>query len=585
MQRTRLCAALAVVVLVLAACGPAASATPTTGRSPAATATPAAGTTPAPRAQNTPTPAPTSAPTRPAATSGPKFGGVLKKSVLGDPRVFDPFKITTSDLQDVVGFTHSRLVRFNPGPPACSPYPLQPHLATSWQWLDDRTLEVKLRQGVKYPAGPPYNGREFTASDVVYSVTKQWPKQSWYVAIIAAIEKVDVVDPYTIRFRLNQPLAMFPEKALSTPLGWVLGPEAFAMSGNPDDLDALMENVGLGPFQLVSYSPGVKATLKKTPNWYMSDLPYLDGLELRIMPDISTQSAALRSGILDMSFFRTAITPGLELEKTSPQLNISWCPGGNPVALYMRTDKAPYSDVRVRRAISMAMDREAVLKTVYLGKGVVSPTSVPAYFTKYWLPADQYPPEAKQYIQYNPQAAKKLLAEAGYPNGFETNMDFTAHFPEEPRVAEAVVAFLGEIGIRAKLRPMEYAEYSSVVYQAKYQETAISYVHGAEDPDTVVWDNFYSGGGKFVGKGRNRDYVNDPTLDKMLEQGRATIDEDKLKQLYRDIQIYQVQQQYYVFTAVPSLPTVQQPWVKGVYAQGYIKAESSDQLYKAWLDR
>ncbi len=493
---------------------------------------------------------------------------------------WDMFKNTGTNLHDIVAFNHTSLVRQNHGP-GCGAYPTDPELAQGWKWLSDRSLELKLKQGVKYQDLPPMNGREFVASDVVFTIEKQWPKMSWYKPITDAIDKIEAPDKYTVRINLKSPFAVFPDKAFMANVANIVAPEIFEGKA---DLVRQDQNVGLGPFVLTSYVIGVKATQKRSPNYatIRPGLPYLDGLDQYVIPDSSSQAAALRAGKLDFGTIQWEPAVIRDLQRTAPNLGSQVCPFETPPAITMRADKPPFNDVRVRRAISMAVDREALIRSVYVGMAWPTYSSITSMLGDYHLPQDKLPADIRRYVEYHPDDAKKLLTEAGYPDGFETTVIFTPRYGSVHRgISEAMVDYLGKIGIKAKIEVREYGRYlDSVLAGGNYEGMSTLWPSSAGDPDTPLWDTHHS-----TSTGRNRSHVNDPKMDKLLEAQRAAVDDAQRREIVYEAQRYWAQQLYYI--SFPQVPyaAFYQPYVKDVYHKAYDNKAKDDYMVFIWLDK
>ncbi len=560
---------LAVIVLLLATCAPAAEATATPTVAPATRLPPA---TSAPSATAAPTPKAVSTPT--TSRTQPKRGGTIVYPVLADPRAADPLRYGYSDIFQPLSMVHTRLTRFSPA--MCQVYPYQPELAESWAWVNDTTMEFKLKKGVRYPSVAPVNGREMVAEDVVYSATVQWPKADSMAEAVKLIEKVVAVGKYTVRLQLKQTMGGYYEKLDNSGMALIMPPEIF---GPKSDIEKLENNVGLGPFALKKYSPGVSMEFIRNEAYstIQPGLPYLDGVRFYVMPDFSTQTSAFMAGRLDAIGFEDP-TPAIPLERV-PQLRAGDCGGVVIWALYMNATKAPFTDVRVRRAVSMAVDRQVLLSAVYSGKGTTTYTGIAPHFGDYFLRKEGYPQDVRKLLDYDPEGAKKLLAEAGLPSGFSTTIAFTRRFPPQQRAAEALVAMLGKAGINAKLQPLEYARFQEVVYGALFEEMAIANTGAGRDIDSSVWDPYHS-----TSVPRNRGRLSDPQLDRMMEAFRRTTDEAQRIKLAKEIQVYQVSSGNLVWMPVGNYPAYAQAHVKDFRPILNTKAWG-DYFYNVWVDR
>ncbi|MBI2918767.1 MAG: hypothetical protein HYY01_12360 [Chloroflexi bacterium] len=549
-----------VMVLLLAACGPAATPSP----APEATV---------PRAQATATPRPTAAPET-SGSAQPKYGGVLR-TVGPTGSSWDPFISRFQDPQIAMSFIHTKLSVMSLAEKQCTFWPNSPQLGESWSWVNDSTLDLKVRPGVKFQNLPPMNGRELTAADVAYTVNEQWKKKAGIAPSVVLIDRAEAVDKYTARFYLKQPFPLITDKIDGVYFAWIIGPEMFAGGA----VQKGEQNIGLGPFMFKSHTPGVKTEFKRNPDFFRTGLPYLDGVEMLVMDDVALQVAALRAGKLDWLYVLTPFL-NVELESTMPKLKVADCPGPpSGYALYMLYGKPPFDDIRVRRAISMALDRKGVAEKVMQGKGIVLYSSV---FTTYpeALKLEDYPPEVRQWLEYNPQRARQLMAEAGYPDGFRTAM-YTQNIQPERNHTETASALLADIGIRADIKMLTATEYNEQIYGGKFQEGIAVARAGSGDVHTNLYDPYHSS----AIPARNRARIVDPKLDKMLDEYTMEKDPNRRKELARQIQIYTVDQAYLVFFPREITGAYAMPWVKNLYYRGADVRSQGDYLFRVWLDK
>lgn len=497
----------------------------------------------------------------------------------GDPGSFDPLQDTISgESMKAIGPMYSRFyvpkAADMPAPPGCGNIAYEPDLAESWRWIDDTTLEVKLRQGVRFHDLPPVNGREVTASDVVLNALEFWPKARYPDRIgVPQWENVEATDRYTVRFKLKQANAFYTVRQLVNYNVMVLPPETVGSDGK---IKAL---VGSGAFQLADYKPGVLTELKKNPGYWRSGLPYLDGMRVLVVPDNSTQIAMLRAGKLDLADFDLA-SIAFDLRNTAPNLIMRGCNYQTGVSVAFPNDQVPFTDVRVRRAINMAIDRQVLVDTVLGGQGQAAYHSVRPALKEYYIGPEQMGDLAR-YIEYRPEEAKRLLSEAGYPQGIDVPLIATSRFRVQVELAEATVSMLEAVGIRAKIQMTEYARYSETVYRQNFKGMAIGWL-GYPDIDETLWDIFRGGG-----TGRNRANLNDPEMNSWVDGMRQELDFQKRKELTRKIILKQVDQAYYLWLVWHNSFVFLQPNVQGfTVAHGFSPGkDTGDTLFRVWIER
>ena len=319
---------------------------------------------------------------------------------------------------------------------------MTPSLAESWTVSDDqRVYEFKLREGIKF-----HNGDPFTAEDVKFTFRR-------YKSPIlhAKVREVEIVDPFRVRFHLHQPWPDFLAYygTLATGAAWIVPKKYLEQVGD----DAFKQRpVGLGPYKFVSQTPGIELVLEANES-YWRKVPHVKRLVFKSVPDPSTRMAMLKRGEVDLAYLLPALLA--EEAKRDPKLKLvfSGAIGIFHLAFLEQWDPAsPWHDRRVRLAANYAIDRQALNDAETLGASILTGSLVPRAF-EFALPREPYP--------YDPAKAKQLLAEAGYPNGFEAG-DLTP-VPPYFDMGEAIVNYLGAVGIKVKLRPMERAAFFSAL--------------------------------------------------------------------------------------------------------------------------
>lgn len=566
---------LAIFLLLFMACGPAAQeATPTSGPV-AATPTQVAKATPTtvPATQATATPRPAATPT--PSGSKPKRGGTLTFNLRGDPQKFDPWVRGNWDVYDPYSYVHARLTRVSSSSDACTLFPVEPELATAWRWVDDRTLEITLRQGVFFPPGPPFNGREFTADDLVYTAKVQWPRSALVLSPQVKMRSVEKTDKYTVRFLLDEPFADLAESLLENGRAPVIGPELF----DKDNSVNVAEQAALGPFRIAKYRPGVAIDFLRNDSYWRKDVPYLDGLKGLVMPDFAMTVAAVRAGKLDFAELKGQMQAGLELEKSNPELNIVWCEGLSSHSLVLPPDEPPFEDVRVRRAIAMAIDADTIAKLNWGTKGLLGPGLVDPKHPTIALKKEDYPPEIRQYLEYHPDRSRTLLNEAGYAQGFEMTINVPVTYRDMKNSAELMAESLGKLGIKVKINVQEWNTFTATTRQGRYKGAAIYFTISNTDMKSGLLSIHSS-----TPISANFNRIKDPTLDSLLEEFERTLEPDKRKEVARRVQLRFVEQSYGVGIGVGLDPQVRQPWVKGMPPK-FRSFIMGDYVMWGWLDK
>src|SRR5712691_2148881 len=485
----------------------------------------------------------------------PKRGGILR--VRGyDPIHFDPHLTLTFKTHTTLSFVYSKLLRHQIGPQVRpGTFIVEPDLAERWEQPDDTTYVFHLRQGVKWHNKPPVNGRELVAEDVQFTFDRFLtvegnPERQ----LLESVDRVEVVDRYTVKFLLKEPFVWLVN-VLANPLSmWIIAPEVVEKYG---DLKKAEHAIGTGPFMLERYEPNVKTVFRRNPDYFLSGLPRVDGVEWLIVDDASAGLAMYRTGQLDAGPWHWWAVRQQDLEafkKTHPNLMYQDFLSIVSHAIYMRTDMAPFNDVRVRRAISRGASE--------------------------WSPRIDELGAGAKYYQYDPKEARRLLAEAGFPKGFKTQMYTTNGTGAGPLVVDAaqlVQRYLKEVGIEAELKIQEYGAYMATTYLGKFEGLALAPISNAWDPDTVLYGLYAPD------QPRNSGHVNDPKITVMLKAQRRTQDREARKKIIFDIQRHIAEQQYYVYLYAVGITGSWQPYVKNYSPNTtYDYGSRSAAL---WLDR
>jgi peptide/nickel transport system substrate-binding protein len=346
-------------------------------------------------------------------------------------------------------------------------------LAESWSQPDPLTLIIKVRQGVHWHKKSPMNGRALTAQDIEYNYHRILGLGSGFTEPSEAttvgfkwpgvkLESVTATDESTVVFKLQEPSLTFLDAILNERSGFIYPPEVIKEHGDARDWRNL---VGTGPMMLTEWVEGSSITWEKNPDYWGYDekypqnrLPYVDEIRGLIMPEVATYLAALRSGKLDyvgqgLGKIST-IDQAESLQRTNPEikmwplLSVALTPTG------LNVSKPPFNDIRVRKAMQMALDLETVNNTLFGGLGDTTPYGIIGQARLgYYIPFEEWPEEIKDNYAYDPERAKQLLAEAGYPNGFKTKYEFSSENPAWTNLdySQLAVAYWAEIGVDVEI--------------------------------------------------------------------------------------------------------------------------------------
>jgi ABC-type transport system substrate-binding protein len=384
---------------------------------------------------------------QPAAEGEPQYGGTMILTYQNDMATLDPAIGYDWDNWGMEKWVFDALLGYDLN------MNLVPYLAEEMPQVSDDglTFTFKIRKGVKF-----HNGRELTAEDVAYTFTRvidpatMSPGQSFYFTIVGAeayangeaesVEGIEVLDPQTIRFTITQPDASFLN-VVALNFAFVVPKEEVEKWG----ADFGHHPVGTGPFVFQEWQPGQKLTFKRNDNYFKPDLPYLDGVEVQIgvTPDV----ALLRLEKGEADLLGDGIPPGEFVRVTQDpawQSRIVHDVRVNTTYIAMNTQVAPFDNLSVRKAMNMAVNKERIIQLLN-GVGKVAVGILPPL-----MPG--YDPNVKGYA-YDPEGAKKLLAEAGYPDGFDTFIECISVDPE-PKLCESIQNDLKQVGINLEIRTL-----------------------------------------------------------------------------------------------------------------------------------
>jgi len=382
-----------------------------------------------------------------------------------------------------------------------------PSLATSWEIPDPTTWIFHLRKGVTF-----HNGEPFNAAAVVASFDRLRALGTTIAPLFAPVEKVAVVDEYTVKFETDGPYAPLLKNLFFLKIVPPQASQGDDFSGNP---------VGTGPFKFVSWEPGVKVVLEANREYWRKGVPGVDRLTFVEIPEPTTAVTALLNGEVDL----VAGVPPEQTSAISAAANFTAAQPEKTVQvkyLWMNC-RGPLADPKVRTALWYAIDIPTIAETVFEGLGAV-PTSMIGAGVFGYSPMPQIP--------YDPDLAKALLAEAGYPNGFATTLKFNAADLRVPELAEVIRAELSMIGINVKLIPQERAAWLDDFLAPK-----------------LDWDLTICNGGSLTGDpdyslnrllpcAANRTLCCNPELDYWLSLVRSSVDPDVRKEaVLRTIQM------------------------------------------------
>jgi peptide/nickel transport system substrate-binding protein len=433
-------------------------------------------------------------------------------------------------------------------------------LAESWEIVNDQTMLFNIRKGVHFHNKPPTNGREMDANDIEYSLMRMATSPTSYnyknYPIGRDVSTITALDKWTLEITCPPGMLSRAYSGYVGTQGWVVPHEAVEQYG---DLRDWRNACGTGPFMVIDNIPDSSITYEKHPNYWQKDpfhpenpLPYVDGFKILIIPDNSTRLAAFRTAKIEQ-------TAGLWLEDKEPLENtnpeIIW---GRYLPNYWtigwRVDSKPFDDLRVRKALSMAVDRQEILDSFLRGDGEILQTicmNAPE-FKHYFRPIEELSAEAQENYTYDPEKAKELLAEAGYPKGFKTNIICTSGYVD---MLSIIKAYWDEIGVDLELKILEAGAWTGTYYSGAYDQMT-TFGHNPNRPEMFI---------QFTnGQAMNFSKVNDPYINNLFLESAATLltEPERNAEMVRDGIDYVVAQAYSFTPPTPYNYVGWYPWVK-----------------------
>ena len=455
-------------------------------------------------------------------------------------------------------------------------------LAENWEQPDPLTLIVHLRKGVRFHNVTPVNGREMTADDVVYSYNRlnksTITRSQMKIVDYTVTESITATDKYTVVWKFSRPYSQTVTETLLANAGFI-HPHEMVEAGNFGD----WRNVcGTGPFTLADFVADSSYVYKRNPNYWGYDelnpknrLPYVDTVRNMVIIDRSTQLAALRTGKLD-SLVLVSPSEAKTLE-TATQLKrtdvLQWtsCP-----AVDMRCDVQPFSDIRVRQAMSMAIDYQGIIRDYLGGKGEIINIPSLANYGEFYTPFDELPKDIREIYSYNPEKARQLLAAAGYTTGFEVEAIMpVAEFDEQ---AAILAGYWETIGIHVKYKVLEYATLYSLRSRRDYNKMLLGRM-GVSDPIRVcsTWKSDSVG---------NLAFANDPVYDQMVGKLLSTVDKPSINAAVKECTEYLLRQVWEIRFPHGYSYNYYQPWLKNYHGEVQLGLYDFGGIFaRVWIDQ
>lgn len=432
-------------------------------------------------------------------------GGTLTIGADADPIGLDPHTTTAFSSYDFIALLFNGLLKWSPK------MEVEPDLAASYENPDDTTYIFKLREGVKF-----HNGQPLTAEDVKYTFDFIFDEKnaSSHASIYGTVKEVTVVDDLTVKFELESPDAAFLAYLASPAIGSIVPKGVEGQDTAP---------VGTGPFKFDSYTPNQKFTMTAFEDYFEDDLPLLDTVVFTFFKDQSSLTSALRSKAIDMTWLKDPKVAA-QIAKTAPEMVSAPGQTSRTFPIWINQSKAPFDDVNVRRALSLATDRQACVDTVLAGSGkvgaMIPESQVGGYDGESELP----------YYQRDIEQAKKLLADAGHPDGIDLGEYIVVAANDlDVQCSQILQQQWAEAGITVALKPIETAPLLEMWSSGDYGLLSVA-LSWSPDPDAIC-DRLRttSSYGKSMGQ-------TDTAYDELADKARSEVDNTKRAAVYTELQ-------------------------------------------------
>lgn len=501
------------ILLVLAACAPAAPATPPPAPAESESGAAAVAATPAPATEEA------------APASGPRDGGTIIVGLQAEPVTLDSHQSSDYNTARAAYGIYDSLLRFKD-----EGTEVEPGLAESWEVSDDALVyTLKLRQGVKF-----HDGTDFNAEAVKFNLERQidpnhpahetgtfpYAEFTW-----GTVDKIEVVDDYTVKFTLKEPFAPFLNHLGMHPAA-MLSPAAIEKHGR----DISTNPVGTGPFKFVSWTPGVEVVLEKNLD-YWRGAPHLDKVIYRPIIEDQSRLTELESG--GVNFIVNIPPDDLARLKEDTRFSVVEQPGMHTWWVAFNHSKPPFDNVLVRQAMNYAVNKQAIVDNLLKGTGTLAVNPVPPVVWSYTDDIQRY--------DYNPEKAKELLAEAGYPDRFSCSFwlpESGSGMQQPVAMGTAIQADLKAVGIDCQIETFEWGSYLDKVIvppdQADFDLMEMSWIGDNGDPDNHLYILLSSA--QWPANGYNMGFYKNEEVDALLQEARTTLDQAKRTELYQQAQ-------------------------------------------------
>ena len=440
----------------------------------------------------------------------PQEGGDLRIAIGADPESLDPVLASSSPAAMVMVHMMETLFEMTPEGD------IVPLLAEDYSVSEDGlTYELYLREDVNFHDGEPFN-----AEAVKFNLERLIEDEAVFSFLINRITEIEVIDEYTISLSTDEPFAPILSH-LSHDFISMISPAAVEEYG--DDVGS--NPVGTGKFKFEGWTRGESVIMSRNDD-YWGEPAYLDTVRILVVPEESTRVVMLETG--EAHAIMNVPPRDVSRLTENPDITVKNVPSLRTLYVGLHAQKEPFDDVRVRKAVNYAVDTESIVEFIIDGAG--RPSDAP-------ISPDIFGYSEQEIYEHDPDRARELLAEAGYPDGFEVEFYYpVGRYPMDNIIAQAVQSQLAEVGINANMTTMEWATYLEVINvppdESPHEMFLLGWGTVTGDADYGLYALFHSG--EWAPDGSNRSFYGNPEVDELLEAARIETDTEERKALYAD---------------------------------------------------
>ena len=474
-------------------------------------------------------------------------------------------------------------------------------LAESWSQPDPLTVIVKVRQGVHWHKKAPMNGRALTAQDIEYNYHRilglgsgftEPSKAAGYGALSGVnVESVTATDKYTVVFELQEPSLTVLTAIFNEFTGFIYPPEVIKKHGDMQDWRNL---VGTGPFMLTHRTEGSSITWTKNPDYWGTDekypqnrLPYVERIRALVMPELATRLATLRTGQLD---YLGVIGGGQiksidqveSLRKTNPDIVIWPLAFRSNNSIGMNVQAEPFDDIRVRKALQMALNLEEINNAFFKGYADIIPQGqLSRSISQALIPFEDWPEEIKKVFDYDPESAEALLDEAGFPRGadgvrFKT--DFTQNASYDLNYIQLLASYWKKIGVDVEI---DVPPIPGFVARRKSADFRLINAEAAGKTVPLGW----AGGMRYTDVTWDSSNVDDPWYNAKFKEKEAATTMEEVNSITKELNQYAIENFWTLFGPIAPEYTVVQPWIIGYNGEVWLGENRYITVFsRLWID-